>query len=121
MSDFFNPLNPRNDLSCPNIHVIMAEAFKRAGRTEEKTVDEAYAELARLYAVIQAQSEQMERTERAMVEYAARDKKHVDQLCDIRDTLKASMLDATDISCWVRRSDAIKSVLKKNFSLDLDK
>ena len=115
MSDSFNPLNPRNDLSCPNIAAIL----DGADDSEEQT-DKALKELARLYAVIQAQREQMDRTERAMVEYAARDKKHVDQLCDIRDTLKASMLDATDISCWVRRSDAIKSVLKKNFSLDLD-
>jgi len=116
----FNPLNPRNDLSCPNIHACISQTFHAPIATEEQA-EAASEELARLHEVIKAQREQMERTERAMVEYAARDKKHVDQLCDIRDTLKASMLDATDISCWVRRSDAIKSVLKKNFSLDLDK
>jgi septal ring factor EnvC (AmiA/AmiB activator) len=112
MSDF-NPLNPNLDLSCPNLNACLDNAIHVG--------EDAWAELNMLHAVIKAQREQMERTERAMVEYAARDKAFVDKLCDIRDMLKASMADATDISCWVRRSDAIKGVLKKHFSLDLDK
>ncbi len=119
MSDFFNPLNPRNDLSCPNIHACISQTFHAPIATEEQA-EAASEELARLREVIKAQREQMERTEKAMVEYAARDKAHVDKLCDIRDTLKSAMKDTSSFAPDARNA-AIKSVLKKHFSLDLDK
>lgn len=119
MSDFFNPLNPRNDLSCPNLNRILTDASKREGKVIEKRVEDADVELSQLLEIIKAQREQMERTDRAMADYAARDMKHVDQLCDIRDTLKAHLKSMCE---WTSGPEAaIRQVLKKHFSLDLDK
>ena len=113
MSDFFNPLNPRNDLSCPNIHACIdaaSDAAGDAGDTQEPC-DLALEELSRLLEIIKAQREQMERTEKAMADYAARDMKHVDQLCDIRDNLKAGY----KYNPWA----VIRKICKKHFSLDV--
>ena len=118
MSDSFNALNPRNDLSCPNLNRILNDASKREGKVIEKRVEDADVELSQLLEIIKAQREQMERTERAMVEYAARDKKHVDQLCDIRDRLKDGVSDKLGTPT---SHEAIRAVLKKHFSLDLSK
>jgi DnaJ-domain-containing protein 1 len=121
MSDFFNALNPRNDLSCPNIHACIDAASQAAADAgcEQEPCDLALEEISRLLEIIKAQREQMDRTDRAMADYAARDKKHVDQLCDIRDTLKAHLKSMHE---WTSGPEAaIREVLKKHFSLDLDK
>jgi hypothetical protein len=79
--------------------------------------DEALDELLQLKNTIKALREQAERTNKAMVEYAARDKKHVDQLCDIRDTLKPHLMPLGE---WTSGAEcAIREVLGKQFGVDL--
>jgi septal ring factor EnvC (AmiA/AmiB activator) len=113
MADFFNPLNPRNDLSCPNIHACISQTFHAPIATEEQA-EAASEELARLREVIKAQREQMERTERAMVEYAARDKAHVDKLCDIRAMIEYAASDTSDAEL----RESVKDILKKYFGFE---
>lgn len=67
MSDSFNPLNPRNDLSCPNLNRCINQVFAPPLATE-KQADAASEELARLLEIIQAQREQMERTEKILAD-----------------------------------------------------
>ena len=69
MSDSFNPLNPRNDLSCPN---VVACINRQIGMSKSSTevAELAIKELARLREVIKAQREQMERTEKVLADSA---------------------------------------------------
>ena len=107
-----NYLNPQIDLSTPAIDALISEAGFDGWQVRFDTASE---ELARLHAVIKAQREQMERTNKAMVEYARRDKELVDKLCDIRDTLKPYMVAYSE---WASMPEAaIRTVLSKNFSV----
>lgn len=118
MSDSFNPLNPRNDLSCPNLNRCINQVFGPPIATE-KQAEAASEELSRLLEIIKAQREQMERTDKALTNISIHVAKQSDILCNIRDTLKAAMQDTGSFASD-RRQEAIKAVLKKNFSLDLD-
>jgi hypothetical protein len=101
-----NPLNPNLDLSCPNLNACLDNAIHVG--------EDAWAELNMLLAIIKAQRKQMERTEKAMVEYAARDKAFVDKLCDIRAMMEYAASDPSDAE--LRKS--VKNILRKYFGFE---
>jgi len=116
MSDLhYNPLDPKLDLSCPTLYSAV-EDLECEGKAKYA---QAHAELIMLREVIKALREQQARSDKALEDVVMHRKVLVDKLCDIRDTLKVAMKDQTSFATD-RRSEAIKEVLRKNFSLDID-
>ena len=105
-----------NTPETPNLHKCINQVFGPPLATEDEA-EAAGAELNMLLETIKALREQAERTNRAMVEYAARDKAHVDKLCVIRDTLKPHLMPLGE---WTSGSEcAIREVLGKHFGVDI--